>query len=429
MSMHPPARLHALLEDVRRELDAYTADSTQDNYRAVQHTIRRLQAGASSPADTLFTFRFQIVEHIGVMMLLELGILDALAKHEGESEGVTAKELASETGVEESLVVRLLRLGSALHFIDHPTSQTYLPNPITTSLVRPGWKAALAWMELIYPVAGQIRSFLSTTHFGRTGQSNTSTSTPAGPAPTPFTFGHGGKSLWQVMDEQPEHKRNFDLWIQERKKYDETRWVARYPPLATLRSQQLLQKQPQEPQQGNNDTVFMVDVGGISAVQLGRLRTQLPELQGRCILQVPPDKANVMNQTAEGVEVMTYDLATEQPVKGARFYYLNNIFHNLPDSACISILRTLLPALKPGYSTILIDDYVLATHNTPLRSAVTDIHVMAMFNAADRTGEQYERIFAEAAGGEGGRRLEVTGWYPAGVNDECVIELGVVGSD
>lgn len=209
-----------------------------------------------------------------------------------------------------TIPVRLLRLASALHFIDHPTPQTYLPNPITVSLVRPGWKAALAWMELIYPVAGQIRSFLSTTHFGR----DDAASAPAdGPAPTPFTFGHGGKSLWQVMAEQPEHKNNFDLWIQERKKYDETRWVARYPPLGTIRSQQLLQPQPQGE---TNDAVFMVDVGGISAVQLGRLRTQLPELQGRCILQVPPDKANVMSQTAEGVEVMTYDLATEQPVKG-----------------------------------------------------------------------------------------------------------------
>lgn len=102
--MDPPAKLHALLEDVRRELDAYTADSSQDNYRAVQHTIRRLQAGASSPADTLFTFRFQIVEQIGVMMLLELGILDALVKHEGEGEGVTASVLAGESGVEQSLV-------------------------------------------------------------------------------------------------------------------------------------------------------------------------------------------------------------------------------------------------------------------------------------------------------------------------------------
>ena len=101
---------------------------------------------------------------------------------------------------------------------------------------------------------------------------------------------------------------------------------------------------------------------------------------------------------------------------GARFYYLRSVLHNWSDDKCVEILRNLVPALDPEYSTILVDDYVLPNRDAQLRSAMADIHMMVMFNASERTARQYETIFSQVG-------LEIQSITPAGVNEDCIMEV------
>lgn len=66
-------------------------------------------------------------------------------------------------------------------------------------------------------------------------------------------------------------------------------------------------------------------------------------------------------EEGEGQGKVTYqahDFFQEQPVVGADVYFLRHVMHNHPDAECESILRALLPALRPG-ARVLVSEYVV----------------------------------------------------------------------
>ena len=74
-------------------------------------------------------------------------------------------------------------------------------------------------------------------------------------------------------------------------------------------------------------------------------RLNIPATSNRLILQEQPhtiEKANPM----PGIQKQAHDFFTEQPVKGARAYYLHSILHDWPDERAKAILEMLKPALK-----------------------------------------------------------------------------------
>ncbi|KAL4815494.1 S-adenosyl-L-methionine-dependent methyltransferase [Aspergillus spinulosporus] len=395
------ARVKGLAAAVEHAVEAYSQDDSIANYKQMQTAISRLQTAAATPADTLFTFRLQVVGNVAVIMLIELGIINALVAMGQDQVHLT--ELAASTGTQEQVVERLMRVASGLGFCEEVDEATYHANELTRHLVQSGWKGALRWMDIIYPMAGKMREYLSTTRFGR----EPSTPVPA----TALEYTHS-KSTWQVLEESPDQRRNFDLWMRERRKHEETSWHRRYPPSVQLTPGEL---------RSDAEATLMVDVGGAHGSQLVNFRTQFPHLPGRYVLQdLPESVAAVTNKLAE-VEVMAYDFFTPQPIKGSRFYYFRNVcnvFHNWPDEKCAEILRNVVPAMDPEYSSLLIDDYVLPSKGAQLRSAIADIHMMAMFDSSERTLRQYEEMLAAAG-------LEIVAVFPTGPNEEAISEARV----
>ena len=75
--------------------------------------------------------------------------------------------------------------------------------------------------------------------------------------------------------------------------------------------------------------------------------------------------------------------------------------------------------MEPGYSTLIIDDFVLPTKDTQLRGALSDILMMVLFNALERTSRQYEELL-RAAG------LKIVNLFAVGTNEEAVMEVKIV---
>ncbi|KAA6408781.1 MAG: O-methyltransferase [Lasallia pustulata] len=347
--MEDPNRLRELTTEVQSAVDAYIKSDDIANYEELQIRLKRLQVASSKPADMLFTFRVQPESSrgdrkCGDHYLNEMGVLDALMAKEGTT--ATAADLAAATGCKELMIARLMRVACALLFCEETDEMTYRTNQITSLLVKPGWKAALQLPEVLYPVVADIRRFLSSTNFGRTGAESASSA---------FEFSHG-KTIWKVLEEQPNQRRNFDMWLREKRMHEENHWHKRFPPCVSLSSANL---------KTGPDAVLMVDIGGATGSQEIDFKAQFPHLPGRYVLQdLYALKLNGATKHPEGVELMAYDFFTPQPIKGARFYYFRNIFHDWPDEKCAEILRNLVPAMDPEYSTLLIDDFVLPTKNT-----------------------------------------------------------------
>jgi hypothetical protein len=162
------------------------------------------------------------------------------------------------------------------------------------------------------------------------------------------------------------------------------------------------------------DEIVLVDVGGGQGQVLEDIRTHVPELTGRMVLEDLP-KTVEAHVTLENVEFVPYNFLTaEQPVKGARAYLLRHILHDWPDHICRQILLNTIPALVAGKSRILIVEVILPPMNPPVFGALMDIQMMN-YGGGGRKERQWRAIF-ESVG------LEIVKIWPVAKNDS-VMEL------
>ncbi len=89
------------------------------------------------------------------------------------------------------------------------------------------------------------------------------------------------------------------------------------------------------------------------------------------------------------------------------------IFHDWPDAQCIEILKNTVSAMEPGYSKVLINDMVLPDVGATRYATQSDINMMALLGAMERSEDQWRRLLKLAG-------LEVVKIWP-GV-PESVIE-------
>ncbi|KAH0528889.1 hypothetical protein TsFJ059_003700 [Trichoderma semiorbis] len=124
-----------------------------------------------------------------------------------------------------------------------------------------------------------------------------------------------------------------------------------------------------------HNTLLFVDIGGGIGQQCALLKKVHPKLLGRVVLQ---DQPFVIPQAIpfEGVEKQSYNIWTEQPLKGAKVYYLRNILHNYPDEKSIAIIQNTLSAMS-SESVLVIDEIIIPNKGAHSRSTEIDITIMS----------------------------------------------------
>ncbi|KAK8040179.1 hypothetical protein PG993_008590 [Apiospora rasikravindrae] len=170
----------------------------------------------------------------------------------------------------------------------------------------------------------------------------------------------------------------------------------------------------------------VVDVGGshgdLSRALLRRYREiecviceDLPEVTKRNLERGVEDEDESISSRLKYRE---YNFFTEQVVHGADVYVFRTVLHDWPDKQAIQILRTQVPALKPG-ARILVNDMcieegsssqasgeaqlrrqsqfiTILTHFSHPATSATDLMVKMSMNARERTREEWYHLFAEA---------------------------------
>lgn len=93
---------------------------------------------------------------------------------------------------------------------------------------------------------------------------------------------------------------------------------------------------------------------------------------------------------------MAHDFFTPQPIQGARAYYLHSVLHDWSDDDCVKILEALQPAMKKGYSTLLVNELVVPSQNAMWPVTSMD-HLMLVLGAMrERTEEQWTKLLTRA---------------------------------
>ncbi|KAJ4257388.1 hypothetical protein NW762_008508 [Fusarium torreyae] len=341
-----------------------------------------------------------IAELVAIRTFMKLKVLDAIPA----TGSISLQDLSKATGVQDSLLERMGRVLVASGFLDQ-TEHDGGEYKHT--------KFSLAYI-LDKPAPGHLflamydEWFKHMHNFDDYLISKGKYEEPQDPLYNPYTayWKQEGTPVWSIMMQNPERFQTFQTGMAG---IDVAIPVTGHFNFSTLKN---------EPIETENGIVELVDVGGGEGTVLNKILEAHPELSSKnCMLQERPEViqlAKSKKTLPDDVQLVEHDFTAEQPIKGAKAYFMRMILHDYADNVGIQILTRLAEAMKP-YSRVLICEMVLAPRvgEADFASAVLDQAVMTM-GGKERTEAGFQKMF-DAAG------LElVRTWRAPGVPGGCV---------
>ncbi|KAI0193852.1 S-adenosyl-L-methionine-dependent methyltransferase [Astrocystis sublimbata] len=352
----------------------------------------RATAMLETPIDTIWRVIMSPHAPAALMALIKAGVIEEIAKSDTP---ISADQLSQLSGAEKLLIVRLLRPLVALGFVKETSAEEYSPTPITKVLVD---RALLGGYQFMFSAAtrslANLPFYLEKTSFKHVSG-----------APGPFQDAHNTPDNmfpWLIKD--PSMMMNFNAFMTGQR-VDRKQWFDFFD------VDQILLKDAHR----DTDATLLIDIAGGEGHDVAEFHRRYPDAPGRLILQDLPPVIDSIQDLIPKVERQKHDFFQEQPVKGARCYYFRSILHDWPDADCVEILKRAAAAMAPGYSKLLLSEFVLPSSNTPLYPALLDINMMALLNGMERTEAQFCKLL-DAAG------LKVVKFWSVGVETEGLVE-------
>ncbi|KAF5529405.1 O-methyltransferase B [Fusarium napiforme] len=341
-----------------------------------------------------------IAELVAIRTFMKLKVLNAIPA----TGSISLQDLSQATGVQDSLLERMGRVLVASGFLDQtePDGGEYKHT-----------KFSLAYI-LDKPAPGHLflamydEWFKHMHNFDDYLVSKGKYEEPQDPLYNPYTayWKQEGTPVWSIMMQNPERFQTFQTGMAG---IDVAIPVTGHFDFSTLKN---------DSSDTDNATIELVDVGGGEGTVLNKILEAHPELSPKnCMLQERPEViqlARSKKTLPDDVQLVEHDFMMEQPVKGAKAYFMRMILHDYADAVGIQILTRLAEAMK-SYSRVLICEMVLAPRvgEADFASAVLDQAVMTM-GGKERTEAGFQKMF-DASG------LElVKTWRVPGVPGGCV---------
>ncbi|TLD26357.1 hypothetical protein PspLS_05160 [Pyricularia sp. CBS 133598] len=164
-------------------------------------------------------------------------------------------------------------------------------------------------------------------------------------------------------------------------------------------------------------TALLVDIGGSIGHDIAEFHRHHPAAPGQLILQDLPVVIDGIKPGAlpAAVTPMSYDFMTEQPIKGARAYYMHSVLHDWPDDVAGQILDRIKAAMTPGYSRLLVNENVVPDSGAWWETTALDFMMMTLFSAKERTEADWHKLLE-------GNGLRIVKIWSGGKGVESLIE-------
>ncbi|KAL4997402.1 S-adenosyl-L-methionine-dependent methyltransferase [Aspergillus recurvatus] len=371
-----PQDIPALLSKVSKLGATYAENEDEDARAEYLDAARHLVYALETPREAMIRYCWsQSTLYAAIETCVNLGVFVLLSRDDTPK---TAAGLATATNADPLVLSRLLKHLSTMGVIAEAGEDTYRRNGFSTSLSNKRYSDAYPCMTncITYGITS-LPSFLKKTNYAN----------PSDGCHAAFQDGYRtDKHFFEFLKEHPAYGEEFNNHMTA---YHQGRpsWMDEgFYPVPSLT-------------EGLNiaaDDVLLVDVGGNVGHDLSEFRRKWPNIPGRLILQDLPEvieQAKWQNQaTRNAIEPMSHDFFTEQPVKGARAYYMHSVLHDWADADCRRILSNLVPAMERGYSKILINENVIPSTNAYWETTSLDIIMMADFASQERTEKQWHAL-------------------------------------
>ncbi|EOA82933.1 hypothetical protein ACJQWK_04685 [Exserohilum turcicum] len=299
-------------------------------------------------------------------------------KDAGET-GVDPDDLASKTGVDAALLQRIMRHLIAMKIVSFSNGK-YLGTRLSHGLASANYHKSI---DFCYDVARpSFNGFPA--FFKKTGYK-----LPTSPTNGPFQAAHGTElSFFPWLVATPPHLDEFDNFMSAYRA-GKANW---YDPGFYPVEERLIKGFD-----ASINETLLVDVGGGRGHDVELFSAQHKGHPGKLVLQDrEPVIASIPDQDKLPFESQVHDFFTPQPIKGARAYSLHSIIHDWNDEAGIKILENLRPALKPGYSRVLLNEIVLSEEKPTIAATSMDMMMLAHFAVRERTEADWKAILDKA---------------------------------
>ncbi|ROV95171.1 hypothetical protein VMCG_08553 [Cytospora schulzeri] len=335
------------------------------------HLSRKLILSLEKPANVAVDLAFSPFISVAARIAVDLGLFKYVVAHDGP---VTSEELASLSGGEELLIIRILRPLASVGFIDEVGERTWQATPVTEAMATEEIAAGHRMVgEMIVGAAHKAPKYFKEAGYR----------CPTDPHDGLMQYAFQTKlTTFDLFCTMPSVFRDFNTFMGNTmgaRSY----WVDWFPV-----SERLLEGATQ-------DAALLVDVGAGKGHDLIAFHDKYPH-QGRLVLQEMASVVESLSHIDPAIERMSYDFFTEQPVKGARAYFFHHILHDWADNICLDILAQLKKAMKPGYSKLLLHEMIIPEQGAPTFHAMLDMTMMAFNAGMERTERQYEALLGKA---------------------------------
>ncbi|CAI6334214.1 unnamed protein product [Periconia digitata] len=351
---------------------------TQARFRLLKAT-RGLVNALETPRETMIKHCWaQPAAFTAIEVGIQINLFGALAK-QGDSASKSS-DLAQQLNVDPLLVARLLRHLAAMGYIHETGPDEYRATNFSKSLNIPligdGYPLITEDVQI---ATSTLPKFLKKTGY----------KVPTDALNSPYQFAHGTKlNMLEHLEEDPVNFRRFHNHMSAYRQGRDSWMDTGFFPVR----ERLI-----EGADKSSDAAFLVDIGGSVGHDISEFNRKHPQVPGRLILQ---DLQSVLSQIQaidSRIETMAYDFYTENPIKGARAYYMHSVLHDWPDDVCQKILARVSEAMKPGYSKLLVNENVIPAMGADWQATAEDVMVMITSSSLERT-EQNWRNLLEGSG-------------------------------
>jgi hypothetical protein len=292
--------------------------------------------------------------------------------------GIDADALASKTGVDVVLLQRVMRHLVAMHMASYAAGRFHA-SALSNGLAEDNYQDSIAFC---YDVARpSFNGFPA--YFKQTGYKNPTSLTDG-----PFQAAHGTTlPFFDWLVATPPHMAEFSQFMTAYRAGKAGWWDAGFYPVG----ERLI-----DGFDAGAGGALLVDVGGGGGHDLEGFAALHAARPGALVLQ---DREPVIADVEDGekpFEAQAHDFFTPQPVKAARAYSLHSILHDWGDDEGVRILENLKPALKPGYSRVLLNEIVVSEEAPNIAATSMDMMMLAHFAVRERTEAQWRAILAKA---------------------------------
>ncbi|KAI0430917.1 sterigmatocystin 8-O-methyltransferase [Xylaria sp. FL1042] len=322
---------------------------------------RQLTATLSRPEDPFVP--------IAIKIAVEMNIIEHIVQTSGP---ITSDKLAELSGAEELLISRILRVIASVGLVANVGDRTWQATPVTKAIAFEGVSAGYRMIEeMVTGAAVKAPKYLRETGYR----------CPTDPSDGFMQYAFQTKlSSFELFHSIPWVMENFNKFMGSSMGARQI-WTDWYP----MQEQLIDGLDPKTP--------LLVDIGGGWGHDILAFHHKYPS-KGKLILQDSPDIVKNKREFPDGVEAMSYDFFTEQPVKGARAYFYHHILHDWSDYKCEEILQSVRNAMKPGYSKLYIHEMIVPDAQASAYVAMLDMTMMCFNAGMERTARQWKELLA-----------------------------------